>query len=59
MRKWAIQSFMWGVAGSMTLSRRGDYSRAIASIVPRDLQLPAQLGSIEGAAGVPYILIDF
>lgn len=50
---------MWGVAGSMTLARRGEYSKALASIVPRDLSLPSQLGLIEGAAGVPYILIDF
>jgi len=59
MRKWTLQAFMWGVAGSMTLLRRGDYSKAIAAIIPRDVSLPPQLGAVEGAAGVPYILIDF
>ena len=43
----------------MTLSKRGDYSKMLASVCPREIQLPAQLGSVEGAAGVPYILIDF
>lgn len=23
MRKWTLQAFMWGVAGSMTLTKRG------------------------------------
>jgi hypothetical protein len=59
MRKWTLQAFMWGVAGSMTLAKRGDYSKAISAIIPRDVQLPPQLGVVEGAAGIPYILIDF
>lgn len=43
----------------MTLAKRGDYSKAISAIIPRDVQLPPQLGVVEGAAGIPYILIDF
>ncbi len=30
MRKWAIQSIMWGVAGSATLMRRGEFSKKLA-----------------------------
>jgi dynein heavy chain 1 len=34
MRKWTIQSFMWGVAGSATLMRRGEFSQKLAEIIP-------------------------
>lgn len=34
MRKWAIQSIMWGVAGSATLMRRGEFSKKLADIMP-------------------------
>lgn len=29
MRKWTIQSVMWGVAGSATLMNRGEFSKKI------------------------------
>lgn len=59
MRKWTLQAFMWGCGGSMTLAKRGEYSKLLADVCPREIQLPSQLGSVEGSAGVPYILIDF
>jgi hypothetical protein len=60
MRKWTIQSVMWGIGGSLTLKERGVFSQAIAAIIPtHEIALPAMLGQIEGSAGVPYILIDF
>jgi hypothetical protein len=34
MRKWTIQSIMWGVGGSLTLKERGVFSQAIAEIIP-------------------------
>lgn len=44
----------------MTLKERGNFSRAIAEIVPtHEIQLPALLDQVEGQAGVAYILIDF
>lgn len=60
IRKWTLQSIMWGVGGSLTLKERGNFSRAIAEIVPtHEIQLPALLDQVEGQAGVAYILIDF
>ena len=60
IRKWTLQSIMWGVGGSMTLKERGNYSRAISEFLPtHEIQLPTQLGQVEGQAGVAYILIDF
>jgi dynein heavy chain 1 len=60
MRKWTLQSIMWGVGGSLTLKERGNFSRAISEHIPRhDIQLPAMLDQVEGQAGVAYILIDF
>ena len=29
MRKWTLQSIMWGVGGSLNLKERGHFSRAI------------------------------
>jgi len=29
MRKWTVQSIMWGVAGALTLKERGTFSEAI------------------------------
>ena len=34
IRKWTLQSIMWGVGGSLTLKERGNFSRAIADILP-------------------------
>jgi hypothetical protein len=34
MRKWTIQSIMWGVGGSLTLKERGVFSQAISEIIP-------------------------
>lgn len=60
MRKWAIQSFMWGVAGSATLMNRGEFSKKLADIIPtHEIPLPSMLGQVEGIAGVPYIFIDY
>lgn len=59
IRKWTIQSIMWGVGGSLTLRERGNFSQSICEIMPHEIQLPSMLGQVEGQAGVPYILIDF
>ena len=60
MRKWTLQSIMWGVGGSLTLKDRGSFSRSICEFVPtHEISLPAQLNQVEGQAGVAYILIDF
>ncbi len=60
MRKWTVQSFMWGVAGSMTLQQRGVFSNELANIIPsHEIAPPQMLGQVEGSAGVPYIFIDF
>jgi dynein heavy chain 1 len=60
MRKWTIQSIMWGVAGSATLARRGEFSKKLAEIMPtHDIPLPPMLGQIEGITGTPYIFIDY
>ena len=34
MRKWTIQSVMWGIAGSATLIQRGEFSKKITNIMP-------------------------
>ena len=60
MRKWTLQSIMWGVGGSLNLKERGNFSKAISEFLPtHDVPLPSMLGQVEGAAGVAYILIDF
>lgn len=60
MRKWAIQSFMWGVAGSATLMNRGEFSKKLAEVIPvHDIPLPPMLGQVEGMTGTPYIFIDY
>lgn len=47
MRKWTIQSVMWGVAGALTLRERGKFSEAIAEIIPtHEVELPSMLGQV-------------
>lgn len=60
MRKWTIQSVMWGVAGSATLMNRGEFSRKLTDIIPtHEIPLPPMLGQVEGMTGTPYIFIDY
>lgn len=37
MRKWALFSLIWGIAGSATLSERARYSKKIAPISPVEM----------------------